>query len=193
MLNRIEQEKHQARNLIVTAIEDSWIGYANAMGLVFHEFHTPESRQITTMKDLRTALKQLPNCKKLAALYFMTGYTRDVLYPQVLWGETHQTAVEDYVMDAMNATFATSRTDMQHGHKTCVGQLYGQLYNKKKHKLQRSILPSHLALAVGRHGVPKPTHWKRHKAIYFVLTTLTDTTNDTAKVESKLVSANTTC
>jgi hypothetical protein len=190
VLCKIEQEKQQARILIVAAIEESWVEYANAMGLVFHEYNTPESRQIANMKDLRSALKQLTNSNKLAALYFITGYTRDVLHSHVLWGETHQTAVEDYVMETMNATFATSRTEMQNGHKTCVGQLYGQLYNQKKHKLHRAILPAHIALAVGRHGVPKPNHWKRPKEVYFVLTTQTNTTDDTARVESKMVRAN---
>jgi hypothetical protein len=77
---------------------------------------------------------------------------------------------------------------MRPGHKTCVGVYYGQLYNQKKHRLTRAILPAHMAIAVGRHGVTKPTHWKRPKEVYFVLTTHTNTTNDTAKVESQLVS-----
>jgi hypothetical protein len=39
----------------------------------------------------------------------------------VLWGASHQDAVEDYVMDRMNATFSINRSEMTPGHKTCVG------------------------------------------------------------------------
>jgi 3-hydroxyisobutyrate dehydrogenase-like beta-hydroxyacid dehydrogenase len=59
MLQRIDQEKQTVRNLIVSAIEDSWIGYANAMGFKLWEDLAPESRQIHTMKDLRLVLKLL--------------------------------------------------------------------------------------------------------------------------------------
>jgi DNA-binding protein H-NS len=37
LLRQIEQEKQQAQNLIAAAIEESWVEYANAMGLVFQE------------------------------------------------------------------------------------------------------------------------------------------------------------
>jgi hypothetical protein len=77
------------------------------MGLVYREYNTPESRQILTIRDLRLSLKQL--VLKLAALYFITGYARDVIHGQVMWGATHQMTVEDYVMDTLNARFAISR------------------------------------------------------------------------------------
>jgi hypothetical protein len=90
-------------------------------------------------------------------------------------------------MKTMGACFATKRYNMKAGHKTCVGQMYGQIYNCKKHKLRQAILPPNVTLAVGRHSFPKPTHWnKRPKAIYFVHITIANTTN-TAKVESQMV------
>jgi hypothetical protein len=191
VLHQIDRDKKQSACLIIMAIEGSWIGYANAMGLVYQETHHTESRQIVTLRDLRYALSQLILPERLAALYFITGYTRDVLYQQVLWGASHQEAVEDYVMDKMNATFAINRSDMKPGHKTCMGILYGQLYNRRKQKLHKSILPNHVALAVGRHGYPQPLHWKRPKTVYFVHTGITsnrELPTTTHTVESQMVS-----
>jgi hypothetical protein len=187
LLTLIDRDKQMTIALVSIAIEGSWIGYANAMGMKYKELGAHEHRQIVTISDLRGALKQLPIQDRLAALYFLTGYTRDVLYSQVFWGATHQDAVEDYVMKTMIATFTTKRADMKAGHKTCVGQMYAQIYNRKKQRLHLAILPSNITLAVGRHGFPKPTHWKRPKAFYFVHTTVANT-SDTAKVESQLVS-----
>jgi hypothetical protein len=121
LLTQINRDKQMTTSIISLAIDGSWIGYANAMGLVFQEPFTPEHRQIVTMGDLRMALKQMTLADRLAALYFLTGYTRDVLYSQVLWGVSHQDAVEDYVMEMLGASFSTSRSDMKPGHKTCVG------------------------------------------------------------------------
>ena len=189
LLALIERDKRQSTALIGLAIEGSWLGYANAMGLVYQEPNTPESRQIVSMSDLRMTLKHLKPMDQLAAIYFITGYTRDVLYKQVIWGATHQDAVEDYVMATMCARFATNRCDMKAGHKTCVGILYGQIYNQKKQKLMRAILPSHVSLAVSRHGVPLKSNWKRPKDIYFVHTTVA-TSHEVTKTESQMVSNN---
>jgi hypothetical protein len=169
------------------AIDGSWIGYANAMGLTYQERNTPESRQIVTTNDLRQALQALPTSEKPAALYFLTGYTRDVLYSQVLWGLTHQAAVEDYAMARMNARFSTPRANMQAGHKTCVAQLYGQIYNRKRMKLQRAVLPQNITLAVGRYGEIANKNWKRPKHMFFVNTTTT-TLDQQDTVESHMVS-----
>ena len=128
------------------------------------------------MGDLCSAMKQLTINVRLAALYFLTDYTRDVLYPQVLWGVTHQAAVEDFVMTQMNARFDTNRQDMTKGHKTCVGQLYGQIYNRKKQKLHQAILRSHIALAICRNTVKKPPYWRRPKEVFFVHTTMKSST-----------------
>jgi hypothetical protein len=122
---------------------------------------------------------------QVAAMYFITGYTRDVIYKQVIWGATHQDAVEDYVMATMGARFSTNRSDMKAGHKTCVGILYGQVYNK----LLRATLPPHVSLAVGRHGVPQKSNWKRPKEIYFVHTTVA-TSSEVTRIESQMVSNN---
>ena len=99
LLDIINHDKLLAGEIICDAIEGSWIGYANAMGLEYHEYGSTESRQILTLRDLRLALKQLSLRERLAAVYFVTGYARDVLHAQVMWGATHQAAVEDYVMD----------------------------------------------------------------------------------------------
>jgi hypothetical protein len=186
LLTHIDSDKKMTSSLVSIAIDGSWIGYANAMGMVFQETNTPDHRQIVTMGDLYGALKQLPLKDRIAALYFLTRYTRDVLYSQVFWGATHQDAVEDYVMKTMGACCTTKRLDMKAGNKTCVGQMYRHIYNRKKRKLHQAILPPNVTLAVGRHGFPKPTHWKQPKAIYFVHTTVANT-SDTAKVESQMV------
>jgi hypothetical protein len=175
VLNQIDREKKQVSILIGMAIEGSWVGYANAMGLVYRERDTPESRQIVTMGDLRLAIKQLALSDRMAALYFLTGFTRDVIYQQVLWGASHQAAVEDCVMERMGARFATPRWDMTPGHKTCVGILYGKLYNHRKQRLFRAILPVHITVAVCKQQVSQSTHWKRPKTAYFVHETKTTT------------------
>lgn len=178
LLVQIDRDKSQCTGIIRKAIVGSWIGYANAMGMVYQPPNAPESRQIVSMDDLRSALRQLQPTEMIAALYFITGYTRDVLYKEILLGITHQEAVEDYVMHTMCAKFAISRSDMKAGHKTCVGILYGKVYNNNKQKLMRAILPKNVSLAVGRHGLTQPNHWKRPKHLYFVHTTMTD--GDTA-------------
>lgn len=194
VLQRIDRDKKQASCLVIMAIEGSWYGYANAMGLVYKESPLSESRQIVTMRDLRSALGDLELSERLAALYFITGYTRDVLYQQVLWGSSHQDAVEDYVMDRMNASFSINRSEMKPGHKTCVGQMYGQLYNRRKQKLHNTVLKdTHVTLAVFRHGYPQTLHWKRPKTVYFVHKSITPqkalpTTTHT--LESQMVRTN---
>ena len=168
VLGQINREKKQIALLIGMAIDGSWIGYANAMGLVYRERDTPESRQIVTMGDLRLAFKLLDLSDQMAALYFLTGFTRDVIYQQVLWGASHQAAVEDHVMERMGAQFATHRWDMKPGHKTCVGILYGKMYNQRKQRLFRTILPRNIMVAVCKQQVSQSTHWKRPKTAYFV-------------------------
>jgi hypothetical protein len=126
LLDIIDQDKLLAGKMIRTAIEGSWIAYANGMGLKYHEYKATESSQIHTMRDLRFALRQLVPRKRLAVVYLVTGYARDVLHPQVMWGATHQSTVKDYVMDELNASFSVARSEMKAGHKTCVGQLYSQ-------------------------------------------------------------------
>ena len=43
LLKLIDSEKRQSSNLITAIIEESWIGYANAMGIEFRELCSPES------------------------------------------------------------------------------------------------------------------------------------------------------
>ncbi len=186
LLAIINTEKAQAAAIITTAIEGSWIGYANAMGLVYHETKTYETRQIVTMQDLRVALRHMSQSERLQALYFMTGYTRDVLYSQVLWGTTHQAAVEDYVMLTMNATFAIARTAMKAGHKTCVGLLYAQIYNRRKQQLQKAVLPNNITVALGMNGRSQTPNWKRPKEIYFVHTEKETEDNTTIYMSQKV-------
>lgn len=164
----IDREKTHASRLINQAIAGSWIGYANAMGLVYREKNSHETRKIITMRDLRLAFQDMNDEKCIAAVYFLTGFTRDVLHPQVLYGSTHQVAVEDYVMDTLNATFETKRSEMKPGHKTCVSQLYSQLYNSKHQKLKKQLLPQNVSVAVEGNGYVTPSHWKRPKTHYFV-------------------------
>lgn len=171
LLQMVNREKLQCTSIMSDAIDGSWIAYANAMGLKYQQRNTPESRQIVTISDLRWALRDVQDSELPAALYFITGYTRDVLYSQVLWGITHQAAVEDYVMDRMHAGFSTTRANMKPGHKTCVAQLYAQIYNRKRMKLQRAVLPDNTTLSVGRDGVGKNRNWKRPKHMFFVTTT----------------------
>ena len=187
LLEIIDRDKLLTQKMVGTAIDNSWIGYANAMGLVYREYNTPESLQILTIRDLRLSLKQLVLKERLAALYFVTGYARDVIHGQVMWGATHQMTVEDFVMDTLNARFAISRAEMKPGHKTCVGQLYSQVYNRKKQKLHQSVLPTHTSLAVDSKGYKTKTNWKRPKAMYFVHT-LVPGNNEETKVISELVS-----
>jgi hypothetical protein len=187
LLIQINRDRLQATSLITTAIECSWIGYANAMGLVFQETKTFEKRPIVTMANLRQALRHLSLTERHTAVYFLTGYTRDVLYSQVMWGTTHQLAVEDYVLMKLNATFAISRSAMKPGHKTCVGLLYAQIYNHKKQKMQRAVLPSHMTIAVGMmQGKSNTPNWKQPKEIYFVHTRTNAGNNTTLTISEKV-------
>ena len=187
LLQAINRDKLQITSLISDAIEGSWVSYANAMGLKYQAPNTPESRQIVTIRDLRQALRDLPDSEQPAAIYFITGYTRDVLYSQVLWGITHQAAVEDYVMERMHASFTTPRASMKPGHKTCVAQLYSQIYNRKKMKLQRAVLRENITLAVARYGKSANNNWKRPKHMFFVHTRQNNEGN-TGGVDSVMVS-----
>jgi hypothetical protein len=58
LLNIIDHDKLLAGKMICDAIKGSWIGYANAMGLEYHEYKSSESCQILTLRDLRLAQKQ---------------------------------------------------------------------------------------------------------------------------------------
>lgn len=186
VLHQINDEKAQASAIIGRAIEGSWVGYANAMGLLFGEKKTYETRHIVTMQDLRVTLRQLCETDRLAAFYFITLYTRDVLYSQVLWGTNHQAAVEDYVMMTMNATFAIPRTDMTAGQKTCVGSLYAQIYNRKKQTLHKAVIPDNVTVAVGMNGRSQSPNWKRPKATYFIHTAEQTTDNTTMHMTKKV-------
>lgn len=86
LLNIIDQDKLLAGKMICNAMEGSWIGYAYGMGLEYHEYQSMESCQILTLCDLRIALKQLIIRERLAAVYFVMGYARDVIHAQVMWG-----------------------------------------------------------------------------------------------------------
>ena len=191
LLAQINSEKMEATAIISTAIEGSWVGYANAMGLVFHETKTYETRQIVRMQDLQVSMRRLSESDCLEALCFITGYTRDVLYSQVLWGTTHQAAVEDYVMLTMNASFDKSRTAMTAGHKTCVGLLYAQIYNRKKQTLQKAVLPPNITVSVGMNGWSIAPNWKRPKEMYFVHRSHDTEDNTTMHVSKKVICCST--
>jgi hypothetical protein len=189
LLDIIDQDKSLlAGKMIRTAIEGSWIAYANGMGLKYHEYKATESSQIHTMCDLRIALRQLVPRERLAAVavYFVTGYARDVVHPQVMWGATHQSTVEDYAMDELNASFSVAQSEMKAGHKTCVGQLYSHLFNPKKQKLHQSVLPANASLAVESKGFVTKANWRRQKTQYFVHTTQTNL-DGASRVDSELV------
>lgn len=175
-LATINREKDQVSRIIGNAIDGAWIKYANAMGFVYHERDAPESRQIVSMNDLRQALRLLNDNECLAALYFLTGYIRDVIHPQVLWGATHQVAVEDFVMTQLNASFSVPRVAMKPGNKTCVSQLYSLIYNRKKQKLLQQVQPSTKSLAMDSRGFKASPHWKRPKTHYFVHTKVPNST-----------------
>ena len=83
LLEIINQDKLQSATMISTAIVSSLIAYGNAMGLVYHEYKTPESCQVVTICNLRYACRQLGVTERLAALHFLTGLTLDVLHAQV--------------------------------------------------------------------------------------------------------------
>jgi hypothetical protein len=170
LLDIIDHHKFLAGAMICNAIEGSWIGYVNAMGLEYHEYKLSQSRLILTFRDLRLALKQLILRERLAAVYFVTGYARDVLHAQIMWGATHQATVKDYIVDILNASFSTARTEMKAGHKTFVGQLYSQIFNKKKQKLQQSVLPASTLLAVESKGFTTKPNWRRDKSHSFLST-----------------------
>ena len=99
----------------------------------------------------------------------------------------HQAAVEDYVMERMHASFKTPRASMKPGHKTCVAQLYGQIYNHKKMKLQRAVLREDITLAVAHYGKSANTNWKRPKHMFFINTKRNNEGN-TGGVDSVMVS-----
>ena len=162
-LELINEEKQKASSLINKAITGSWIGYANAMGLVYRDTESPDIRTIVTMRDLRLAFRDMADTEKLPALYFLTGYTRDVLHPQVLYGCTHQVAVEDYVMYTLNVKFETTRAQLKPGHRSCVSQLYSQIYNTKQQKLKQQVLPTNLSVAVVSNGYITTNNWKQPK------------------------------
>jgi hypothetical protein len=187
MLHVMNENKQQSNRLIGSAIEKSWIGYAQAMKLKYQEKPNPELRTIITMDHLRQALKNLTLSERIAALYFITGYTRDVLYSQVMYGSTHQNTVEDYVMHHFNAHFSITRTQMKPGRKTCLGILYGQVHNRCKHRLQKAVLPKHITMGVTKQVDNRDANWKRPKHIYYVETSVTTETN-TTRVEAKKVS-----
>ena len=184
----INREKTIASGLINEAISGSWIGYANAMGLVYRELDSPDTRTIVTMRDLRQTFRDMGQNECIAAVYFLTGYTRDVLHQQVLYGCTHQVAVEDYVMMILNAEFETPRSELKPGHRTCVSQLYSQIYNTKQQKLKQQVLPKQVSVAVVSNGYKYTPNWKRPKTHYFVHKKHM-LSNGTLRSETKLVSA----
>jgi hypothetical protein len=75
---------------------------------------------------------------------------------------------------------------MKAGHKTCVGQLYSQLFNQKKQKLHLSVLPANASLAVESKGFATKANWRRQKTQYFVHTTQTNL-DEASRVNSELV------
>jgi hypothetical protein len=156
------------------------------MGLKYYEYKSIESSQIHTIRDLRISLKQLVPRERLAAVYFVTGYARDVLHPQVMWGATHQSTVEDYIMNKLNASFSIARPEMKAGHKTCVGQLYSQFFNQKKQKLHQCVTPVNASLAVERKGFATKRNWRKKKTEYFVHTTQTNL-DEASRVHPELV------
>jgi hypothetical protein len=99
LLTHIDRNKQMTTSLVSIAIDGSWIGYANAMRLKFQEPNTPGYKQIVTISDLHGALSSYNLWDRLAALYFLPGYTHDVLYLQVFWEATHQDTVEAELCD----------------------------------------------------------------------------------------------
>jgi hypothetical protein len=91
-------------------------------------------------------------------------------------------------MDELNASFSVARSEMKAEHKTCVGQLYSQLFNQKKQKLHRSVLPANASLAVESKGFTTKANWRRQKTQYFVHTTQTNL-DGASRVDSELVRA----
>jgi hypothetical protein len=116
LLDIIDHHKLLAGETICDAIEGSWIGYANAMGLEYHEYKSSESCQILTLRDLRLALKQIGQRKGCSSRTGNVGGD-----PSSYSQRLRNGCIECKLL-----------TEMKASHKTCVGQLYSQIFNKKK-------------------------------------------------------------
>ena len=103
---------------------------------------------------------------------------------------THQQAAEDAVCELLHIRLGRTRFNVGKGKKTCIGQLYGLLYNRHKHRLHKIIFgKSNVFVSVKSGLVSKPKNWKRNKHLYFTHEKTRDEMSGKMKVsQSKEVS-----
>ena len=71
--------------------------------------------------------------------------------------------------EVLHVKLGMTRHTVGMGKKTCIGQLYGLLYNGHKKRFHNSVLRGSNTFVSVEHGlVSKTKHWKRSKHIYLI-------------------------
>jgi hypothetical protein len=190
-LHQILKDKRTCDSVIKEIIKNMLVTMANASGIRVTIASQGTTRMCATTYDVIQGMRTLPIHDRLAMLQFLTNYAGGLLYQDTL-GVTHQEATEDAVCEILHVSLGRNRKTIGIGKKTCIGQLYGLVYNRQKHRFQNSVLRGTNTHVSVEHGlVPKPKNWKRNKHVYFIHEKTKNTLNGKMEVtQSKEVSNN---
>lgn len=167
-LQQILDDKQRCDALITKIIKQMFISLANAAGVRVRVLSQGTTRKCATMKDVSKGIRDMQQQDSLDMVQFLTNFASGVLYRDML-GVTHQEATEDAVCEVLRVQLGKTRHTVGSGKKTCIGQLYGLLYNRQKQRLHCSIQgQARIYVSVERGMVPKHKNWKRNKHVYFV-------------------------
>ena len=167
-LHQIIQDKQACDAIITKIIKNMFVSMANASGLRVTIASQGTTHLCATTYDVVQAMRNLPVYDRLDMLQFLTNYASGLLYQDTL-RVTHQEATEDALCEVLHVSLGRTRHTVGVGKKTCIGQLYGLLYNRQKQRLHKSVLRGTKMNVSVEHGlVSKPKNWKRNKHVYFI-------------------------
>jgi hypothetical protein len=167
-LVQIKEDKVMCEATITKIIKNLFVSLANACGLRVSVATQGTSRLCASTRDLVKAMRELPENDRLDLLQFITNYAGGLLYENTL-GVSHQEATEDAVCEILHVRLGRTRHTVGQGKKTCIGNLYGLLYNRQKQRLHTCVLRNDSAfVSIERGLVFKSANWRRNKHIYFI-------------------------
>jgi hypothetical protein len=135
---KLKEERERLGVFFSETIRRHWILCARSMGLLASRTElVAEIQDVAGIKRAFLNIDGLQN--KVCALYMLTFFIDDVIYPGV-FGAEHGEMAEDSALALENATTTPRRQAMPTGRKTFLGSLFGDKANKIRRSLIHSVL-----------------------------------------------------
>ena len=170
MLETIDEDKKRVAHLCGQQCVKLWLEAASVCEMTFMCPSTPGRRlPIRKLSDIGLAWQQDPGritCKQIAFVFDFYGTE---VYRRA-FSTTHQEMTFALVMDRLGVQMDVLPSEMEHGQKTCVQQLYSCTANWRKNNVLRQGKHLHGARVCLTQGATRTSlNWRRPKDVFFIM------------------------